>query len=155
MKDAKTGFTGGGFFRTFVLPGLFVFLTPVAGLLFFLHAQNHFDSQSRDAVLEQIRADAGLTPEERENATAFFTEHPFSELIKNEVFANQIDSTALFHYATFRWMIRLSAASLLAGVVVFLLAGLCVAISMRSNRVQYLSLSVGWHVLRAFAPCRY
>ena len=55
------------------------------------------------------------------------------------------------NFATFRWMIRLSVLSILASIAVFALAGLCVLLSLRSQRSQYLSLSIGWQVLRIYA----
>ena len=150
MSEAQQKFSSLGFAKTFVLPGLLVFLVPVLSLLFFLHAQSRFDAQAREEILSQIREDATLTPEDRERAIAHFTEHPFSELIQNDEFAANVDSKARFDYATFRWMIRLSALSIAAGIAVFLLAGLCVLLSLRSQRVQYLSLSAGWQVLRIY-----
>ena len=89
-------------------------------------------------------------PEDRERAIAHFTQHPLSELIQNDEFAANVTSQARFDYATFRWMIRLSAISIAAAIVVFLLVGLCVLFSLRSQRVQYLSLSAGWQVLRIY-----
>jgi Zn-dependent protease with chaperone function len=150
MSETSKGFSSIGFAKTFILPALLVFLVPVLSLLFFLHAQSRFNSEARESVLKQIREDASLAPEEREKAIAFFTEHPFSELLENEEFAAEVDSTARFNFTTFKWLIRLSAWSIIAGIAVFLLTGLCVLLSLRSQRVQYFSLSTGWHVLRIF-----
>jgi Zn-dependent protease with chaperone function len=150
MSDAPQKFSSLGFAKTFVLPGLLIFLVPVISLLFFLHAQSRFDAQAREEVLAEVREDATLSPAERQEAIAFFTEHPFSELIQSDKFAANLESRARFDYATFRWMIRLSALSIVAGIAVFLLAGLCVLLSLQSQRVQYLSLSAGWQVLRIY-----
>jgi Zn-dependent protease with chaperone function len=138
------------FLKTFVLPALLVFLVPVFSFFFFLHAQGRYDDQIREAILKQIRIDRRISEEERARAIAFFTEVPFSQVLANEEIAAALPSDTRFHYATFRWMILLSAASVLAGVAVFLLAGVCVALSLHSQFVQYLSLSAGWHVLRIF-----
>ncbi len=150
MSDAQRKFSSIGFAKTFVLPGFLIFLVPVGSLFFFLHAQHWFDKLARDQVLAEIRADAALSPEDRERAIAHFTQHSMSELIQNEEFASNVTSQARFDYATFRWMIRLSAISIAAAIVVFLLVGLCVLFSLRSQRVQYLSLSAGWQVLRIY-----
>jgi len=154
MADNKTGFNRLGFAKTFVLPGLYVFLIPVVGLLFFLHAQSRLDVQSQEAVTKQIHDDPNLNVEQKTKATAFFREHPFSELVREEGFAEGLDGTLRFSFAAFRWMIRLSAWSLVAGLLVFLLAGLCVLLSMRSHRAQYFSLLAGWHVLRAYCAAQ-
>src|SRR5581483_11478406 len=150
MKTARQDFTKVSFAKTFVLPALLVFLVPVGGLLFFLHAQSRFDAQAREGVLKQIQADPKLTAEQRAKATAFFTEVPFSTLMTNEKFASQIDSGTRFDFATFRWMIRLSLLAIISGVLVFALTGLCVWCSLYSQRAQYVSLTAGWHVLRLF-----
>src|SRR5262249_9242072 len=144
MSNAAPSPPAPGFVKTFVLPALLIFAIPVASCLFFWHAQSRFDAEARASVLQQISGDATLTPEQREEATAFFTEHPFSELIKDPEFAADVDSGALRDYAMFRWFIRMSLWSVIVGVAVLALAGLCVALSLQSQRAQYLSLTAGW-----------
>lgn len=154
MSDSKTQATSLGFVKTFVLPGLYVFLIPLIGLAFFLHAQDRFNAEGRESAIQQIRSDPKLTAEEKQRGVEFFTEHPISELIQDKDFAAGLDGTLRFNFATFRWMIRLSAWSIAAGVLVFALAGLCVLLSMRSHLAQYVSLSLGWHILRAFCAAQ-
>jgi Zn-dependent protease with chaperone function len=139
-----------GFLTAFVLPALLVFLVPVLSYFFFLHAESRFDSQIRDAILKDIRADRKLTEEQRAKSIAFFTEVPFSQLLGNPQIAAVLPSDTRFHYATFHWMKLLSAGSVAAGVAVFLLAGVCVALSLHSQFIQFLSLSAGWYVLRIY-----
>jgi len=150
MSAAEPALSKMGFIKTFVLPCFFTFLIPIVGLCFFLHAQGRFDAEAREAILRQVRQDPKLSPEERQKAVAFFTAVPFSRLIRDDEFAQQVDATARFNYATFRWMIRLSALSILASVGVFALVGLCVVLSLPSQQMQYLSLTIGWQVLRLY-----
>src|SRR5690349_12710421 len=150
MGAQQPGFSNLGFARTFVLPGLLIFLVPVVALGFFLHAESRFNSEARESVLGEIRADKQLSPEERAEATRFFTMVNFSDLLANEEFAKQFEWSVRFNFATFRWMIRLSVLSILTSVAVLALAGLCVLLSLRSQRSQYLSLSIGWQVLRIY-----
>ncbi len=151
MSAKQPGLSSLGFARTFVLPGFLIFLLPIVGLCFFLHAQNRFDDQAREALSKQVREDPNLTPAQREDRLAFLAANRFSDLMKNDQIAVQFDKTVRFNFATFRWMIRLSALSILASVVVFALAGLCVLASLASQQSQYLSLSVGWQVLRLYS----
>lgn len=151
MSAEQPGWSSMGFAKTFVLPGFLIFLVPVAGLCFFLHAQSRYDADVREAVLEEIRQDQTLSAEERQARLDFFASNRFSDLMKHDEFAAQFDGGLRFDFATFRWMIRLSALSILASVVVFALAGMCVLASLPSQRSQYLSLSVGWQVLRIYA----
>ncbi len=152
--DAGRDLSKTSFAKTFVLPGLLIFLVPVLSLAFFLHAQSSYDSKMRQAVLGAISRDASLTPEQRTKATEFFTAHPYSQLIKNKEFAADLDSRAKFDYTTFRWMIRLSAYSIVGGFAVFLLGGICVLLSRRSQQAQYLSLTIGWQVLRIYGAAQ-
>jgi len=154
MSDERRDFSKFGFVKTYVLPGVLVFLIPIASLLFFLHAQGKFDAEARDDILKQIGADARLSPEEKAASGAFFAKHPMSELLASEDFASRMDSTMRFYYATFRWMIRLSAISIAGGVAVFLIAAACVAVSRRSQRAQYWSLSTGWQLLRIYGAAQ-
>jgi Zn-dependent protease with chaperone function len=150
MRATQPGRSSMSFARTFVLPGFLIFLIPVVALCFFLHAERSFDSDARESMLKQIRADTKLSPEKRAQALEVFTSVRFSDLMTNRQFAERADSTVRFNFATFRWMIRLSVLSILTSVAVFALAGLCVLLSLRSQRSQYLSLAIGWHVLRIF-----
>ncbi|MGP0062016.1 MAG: M48 family metalloprotease [Isosphaeraceae bacterium] len=134
-----------------MLPGFLIFLIPVVALGFFLHAQRSFDAEAREALLKQIRADPNLSPEKRAQVLEALTTVRFSRLMMNRQFAEKFDWTVRLNFATFRWMIRLSVLSILASVIVFAVAGLCVLLSLRSQRSQYLSLSIGWQVLRIYA----
>jgi hypothetical protein len=102
------------FLTTFVLPALLVFLIPVLSYFFFRHAQGRFDDRFRESMLNEVRADRSITEEERARAIAFFTEVPLSQLLANKEFAANVPADTRFHYATFRWMIFISAASVLA-----------------------------------------
>lgn len=150
MAQSSPDFSKFSFVKTFVLPALLIFLIPVLAWLFFWHAQSSFDAVSRDVVLEQIRNDRELSAEERAKATAFFSEVPVSRLMLNPEFAAQVDDATRFNYTTIRWMLRLSALSVVSGIAVFVLAGICVALSLRSQFAQYISLLVGWHALRIY-----
>ena len=153
-QDARKDFSKIGFAKTFVLPALLIFLIPVISFLFFRHAQGRYDDRAKESVLAEIRSDRSLSDEERAKAIAFFTAVPISELAKHEQTAEMLDGDARFHLATFRWAIRLSALSIIGGVAVFLFAGVCVALSLHSNFVQYLTLSAGWHVLRLYGAAQ-
>jgi Zn-dependent protease with chaperone function len=135
---------------TFAFPALFVFLVPVVSYLFFRHAQGQFDDRFRNAVLRDIRTNQRITADERTQAIAFFSQVPLSRILANDELLINVPADTRFHYATFRWMILISEASITAGVGVFLLAGVCVALSLYSQFVQYISLSAGWHVLRIY-----
>ncbi|MDB5386535.1 MAG: heat shock protein HtpX [Planctomycetaceae bacterium] len=150
MPTLDQGFTKLGFVKTFVLPALLVFLIPLIAYAFFWHAQARFDSQARETLLQQVRSDQRLSVEERDAAVAFFTKTPFSQLILDEQVAINVDPQMRFYYDTFRWMLRLALLSIICGIAVFLLAGICVLVSLRSQFIQYLSLTVGWHVLRIY-----
>ena len=151
MNQSAHSLTGASFAKTFVLPALLVFLVPVLSYLFFLHAQSTFNSDALENILGQIQADTSLAEPERERLSQFYREHPVSELMDDEAFTTNISSETIFHYATFRWSILISAGSVLTGLGVFVLAGLFVLLSLRSPMAQYLSLSVGWHLLRLYA----
>lgn len=150
MAQSSPDFSKFGFAKTFVLPALLIFLVPVLGWLFFWHAQSRFDEESRASILEQIRNDQQMPAEERAKAIAFFNEVPVSRLMLSKEFAAQVDDGTRFNYATIRWMLRLSALSVVSGIGVFVLAGVCVLLSLRSQFAQYISLLVGWHALRIY-----
>ena len=151
MRASKPTWSTLGFAKSVVLPGFFIFLIPVVALVFFLHVQRTYDADARNSILKQIQDDPKLSPENRARAQQLYNSVRFSDLMKISQFAAQFDSRVRFDFATFRWMIVFSFLSILASAAVFAVAGLCVLLSLRSQHSQYLSLSIGWQVLRIFA----
>jgi Zn-dependent protease with chaperone function len=151
MNESSDKFSKLGFTKSFVFPALSIFLVPAVSFAFFLHAQGSFDANVRESILGRIRADPTLGEQDRAEAVQFFADNPMSTLITKDDVAAQADDDLVFYYATFRWMIRLSALSIVSSVTVLLLGGVCVLLSLRSPKAQYMSLSAGWNVLRVFA----
>ena len=140
-----------GFAKTFLLPALLIFLIPVLAWMFFWHAQVTFDATAREAIVRQLEQDKSMPGPERVAAIDRFAATGLSEiLVSDEDVAEQVDPTLRFQYATFRWMIRLSQLSIIVGISVFVLVGLCVLLSLWSQHVQYVSLLAGWHLLRLY-----
>ncbi len=150
MSQAATDFTKLGFAKTFVLPALWIFLIPTLSLLFFLHAQNRYDSEAKDSMLRGIAADRTMNAQERAEAEKKVREVPLSSMIHVPEMARQLPSSVVRDYTFFYWMIRVSFWSIVSAVGVFAVVGLCVVLSMRSQWIQYLCLSIGWHVLRIY-----
>lgn len=151
MSSASHDITTISFVKTFVVPGLLIFLIPFISFFFFWHAQSRFDDDARAEILKQIKADPNQTPEKKAQAVEFFEKVPVSRIISAPEFAPMFGESTQFDYATFRWMIRLSLLSLLIGVAVTALGGLCVLISLYSQQAQYIGLAVSWHVLRIYS----
>jgi hypothetical protein len=152
MKSAALDFSHLGFVKTFVLPALWVFLIPFLSLLFFWHAEATFDAQAREGLRAQILNWPDIPEEERDRALQELPRVRLSRVITQKEVAAQFEGQrVLFDYATFRWMIRISLASLIGGVAVFAFGGVCVLCSLRSQWAQYYSLLIGWHVLRLFS----
>lgn len=151
MNQSSQQFSKLGFTKTFVLPALSIFLIPAVALVFFLHARARFDAEVRESILSQVREDPKLSEQERAQAIQYFTDNPMSTLITKDEIAAQAGGNLVFDYATFRWMIRLSALSIVTGVAVLLLGGVAVLLSLRSPTAQYMCLSAGWNVLRIYA----
>lgn len=119
MATTRPGWSSLGFAKAIALPALWIFLIPVAGLAFFIHAERTFDAEAREAMLKQVRTDPQLSPEARVKATEFVTAVRFSDMMTDPKFAEPFDGQMRFNFATFRWMIRLSVLSIAASVAVF------------------------------------
>ncbi len=156
MEAPSKKFSKVSFFKTYIVPSLLLFVIPAFSLWFFGHVQADLDGR----LLEQIRSDINgnktATPEQKAKALEFFQKVPMSRILASsdpslDSFRSGLSSQCKFHYATFRWMIRFSVIGLVSGVAVFIIAGLSVLFSLRSQVAQYYSLLVGWHVLRIFS----
>lgn len=149
-------FTRMGFVKTNVIPALLVFVIPVFSWWFFQSATDRYDGMMLQSIERGINADTELDAAQKEDLLAHWRATPVSRILatpgpQTEEFKRGMDSDIVLHYAIFRWMVRSAALATLSGVVMFFLGGLSVLLSLRSQQAQYLSLSVGWHLLRLFA----
>ncbi len=142
--------TAYGFSKTFVLPAFLIFLVPILSFFFFIHAQSLSDSRFQDSVLKQIQADPNLSAEQKSQAREFFRRVPLSQMLRDSEAASSFDMETRLSYGVFHWMIVLSALSILGSFCIFVMAGICVWFSLRSQSAQYFSLLASWHVLRFF-----
>jgi len=159
MKASKIELSNLGFAKTFVLPGLLVFLIPAFSWWFFHHVQADYDKHLLSGIEKQIDAEASVSAEKRAAAHTFFREHPVSALLASDhprgiTLRESMNANLQLDYTQFRWMIRLSAWCVFAGLGMFLLGGVGVWFSLRSQAAQYYSLSIGWHLLRIFATAQ-
>ncbi|MCC9599747.1 M48 family metallopeptidase [Stieleria sp. JC731] len=138
------------FAKTFFLPALSVFLVPVIAYGFYVHAQSRMNAEARDAMVSAIRSDATIAPEEKAAIILIYENVPFSEMIKDPGFAAGIDGELLFQHRSIEWLKITSAACVASGVAMFVLGLLAVIASTQSQMAQYISLKVGWNVLRIF-----
>jgi Zn-dependent protease with chaperone function len=134
--------------RAFVLPALWIFLIPVLSLAFFWHAQDTLNKRFRESLLESVTKDVTLDKEEREQAIAFYTQVPASRLVTVPELDQMFTEEGKRTFFQFRWLIRIAAGSIAISVLAFIGVGLCVLLSMKSQRIQYYSLLWSWYLLR-------
>ncbi len=135
-------------FKNFLLPSLWIFLVPILSLAFFWHAQTRMDERFREGLLNSINKDVNLDEEQRANARELFNKVPGSKLARVPEFADMFTAEARQTYMQFRWLIRISFWSIVVSILTFLGVGLCVLLSLRSQRIQYYSLLWSWYLLR-------
>ncbi|WP_158222827.1 M48 family metallopeptidase [Rhodopirellula sp. MGV] len=136
--------------KTFLLPALSVFLVPAFAFAFFWHAQGRMDAEARDAMVSAIRSDPTIDPNEKDALVLIYESVPFSEMIKDPQFAAGVDGEVLFQHRSIEWLKITSVACITSGVAMFVIGFLAVIASTRSQMAQYVSLAVGWNVLRVF-----
>ena len=135
-------------------PALLVFAVPAFTWWFFWQTQSRFDLVVRKTWIHQVRDDLTLSPDQRQQRIDLLSQMPFSSLILREEVASHVGFTTWFDYWTFRWMIRLSAVSIVTSIGVCLMAVLGVFFSLRSQQMQYWSLLFSWHLLRIYATAQ-
>ncbi|MFZ4573643.1 MAG: M48 family metallopeptidase [Phycisphaerales bacterium] len=135
----------------FVLPALLVFVLPVLALVFFKHVEMTVDKEARQRMRAAIVEDKSLTDAQRKEAFDWIDAHPASELVQDAEWSKGLDWQTRLEYSSRRWMVRLSIASIVAGLAIFAAGGACARLSYRSQFTQYLTLAIGWPVLRIYA----
>ncbi len=153
--DSDPAFSKFGFIRRFVLPVFVIFLIPGFALWFFRHAEDHTDREILEVVLSDIRSDKEWSEDDRAAAIEFYSSTPVSRIMaSNHPEAAGIQSQfspVKLRYGVFRWMKRIAFVCLITSILALIAVGISVVCSFKSQQVQYLSLLVGWHILRIFA----
>jgi len=143
------------FFTAHVLPVLFVFLIPGFAAWFFGYAEGRLDREILSQVQTSVRASTKFTEAEKRRALEFYERVPISRIMastKPEAAGMQSAfAPAEARYAMFRWMKRIAWGCLATILATCVIVGLSVALSFRSQAVQYWALRVGWPVLRTSA----
>lgn len=138
--------------RAYLLPALLLFALPAVGIWFAGHAERSFDEELLSSISGQLAADKEMTPEEKAEASAFYSAIPPSLACADtsEELANYRAGLgkACDPYWHFGWIRRLGWAATGVGLfsaVVILLSAL---LAFSSRPAQFLSLKIGWNVLR-------
>jgi Zn-dependent protease with chaperone function len=143
------------FFTAHVVPVLFVFLIPGFSAWYFNYAEGWMDQKILKQVEAEIQSAPNMTEARATQALNFYRKVPVSRIMASRK-AEVAPIQALFapvkaRYAAFRWMKRLAWICLATILATFVIVGLSVALSFRSQAAQYWALRVGWPVLRTSA----
>ncbi len=143
------------FLKDHLLPLVFVFLIPGFSLWFFNYAEDDYDQSVRENVLAEISADTSISESERARISENYANFALSEIFASSDPA--LDEMKGFYgpaakdYAMFRWAKRISLVCLVVLPVAFLLVGLSVLYSLKSQAAQYRALKLGWPFLKIIA----
>jgi Zn-dependent protease with chaperone function len=141
-----------GLFRAYALPVVWMFALPGFALWFSGHASERYDRGFYEALEPEIRADARLTTEQREDTIRYYRERPPSRVCTSaspelaQVRASL--GEACSDVQQFHWLRQLALASMALGAASLLFALACALTSFVSRPMQYLSFYVGWNVLK-------
>jgi Zn-dependent protease with chaperone function len=141
-----------GFVRAWLLPALLLFALPAFALWFTRHAERTYDARILAVVLPQVDADAALSPDERASAHQFYENAPPSVAC-----ASSGDELAHYRenlgetcddYDQFRAAKSAALAALAIGGFAVLFALGSALLAFVSRPAQYVSLWLGWNVLK-------
>lgn len=144
-----------GFFRSHILPVLLIFLIPGFSTWFFKYAENDFDEKFIASIEREVKQAKNIPAEQKPMILEFHRKVPPSKIMASDepalVQMQPMFEDAKTPYLTFRWMKRIAWFCLAAVGVTFVVVGLSVAFSMRSQSAQYKSLRIGWPMLQISA----
>ncbi len=143
------------FFKQHILPALLVFLVPGFSVWFFGYAERDTDKEILSSIERQIDGERNTTDAQKQEARAFWRNAPVSNIMASKK-PEAAELQAMFEpakdrYAIFRWMKWTALVCLAAVGATFVLVGVSVAFSFRSQAAQYWSLRIGWPILRTSA----
>ena len=144
-----------GFFKKHILPVLVIFLIPGFSAWFFHYAEQKTDSEILASIEHQITSDLRANPTQKQNALTFYRENPVSKIMASQsprALELQKDfENVKSRYATFRFLKLLAWMSIGLTLLTFLIVGISVAFSLRSQPAQYWALRIGLPVMRTSA----
>jgi Zn-dependent protease with chaperone function len=143
------------FFKEHIRPLLLIFLIPAFSAWFFPYAEHDTDAAVLAQVETGIRSNDRLQPAQKERILEFFRNRPVSQIMASND-PDDVKRQSMFEpmqtrYAIFRWMSRIAWICLATIMATFVIVGVSVAFSFRSQAAQYYALRIGWPVLQASA----
>ena len=142
-------------FKQHVLPVLFIFLIPGFSAWFFGYAERTTDESVLRSIKANVLDDARMPAAEQSRIIGFYQAHPPSSILASHdpkyARLQPTFSPVSTRYAIFRWMRRIAWVCLDAIALTFVIVGLSVWYSLRSQAAQYRALRVGWPVLQISA----
>lgn len=137
------------------MPVLLVFLIPVFATWFFRYAERCMDQDILKMIERQVNSETQVSSEQKAEMLAFYRAVPVSRIMaanspEAASMQSQFEETRL-RFATFRWMQRLAWFCLGTVAATFLIVGISVAFSFRSQAAQHRALRIGWPVLQIAA----
>lgn len=142
-------------FKHHLLNALLVLLIPGFSAWFFKNAEQQMDQNVLMQIEKDISSDTRSTELEKQRSRDFFRAAPASKILASSS-PEVAELQAMFAplksaYDVFRWMQRLAWICLGTVLATFLLVGMSIACSFKSNVAQYWSLRIGWPILRTSA----
>ncbi len=155
-RDDRERFTKLGFLKTYLMPVLMIFLIPGFSWWFFNYVQSDYDQEALESIKASLYNEPNMPEEKRAAVLVFHEKMPLSKILSIndpvlDDFKSGINDSVKRDYFMFHWLIILSEICLYSGAGVFAIAIIAVLLSFKSQQIQYLSLSTGWHVLRFFS----
>ena len=145
-------FTKVSFVKSYIIPLFLIFLIPAFSLWFFEHATSSYDEEVLTQVYQSIDHATDITAQEKTLEKNFYKAMPVSKILASsstEMKGLRDNFSQLSNdYSQFRWGIFISQICIYSSLASLIAVLICVALSFKSQQVQYLSLSIGWHLLK-------
>lgn len=149
---SNEAFSKVGFFKSYLVPAILIFVIPLISYYFFNYAANDYDADILKSFISSVERDKGISAEDKNAYIDFYQQNSMSSVCVSadpdlKGFAAQYHELCS-DYKQFGWMVKLSIWSLVIGVGTFLFSLLCVFTSTLSQSALYRSFRVGWNVLK-------
>ena len=137
--------------KVFLLSIAWLFVIPIATLVFTHHALISGDAEFLERVEQRVAADTRRSPDQKQELLAFYRAHPLSAACTasgpdEQAFHDQVCETYSMHWQ-FHWAERAAQATLWLGAALLLAALALGALAFVNRGLRYASFVAGWRVM--------
>ncbi len=145
-----------GFFKSYAIPLILIFLIPVSSYFYFDYAARLEDERVLSFIYENIQKSKTIPEYKQNELYGYFAENPPSAVCMDSAAKAPVQLIKYYKqvcpsYQYFKIARQLSYWAIVASIIAIVLAGLLLALSFRSQGMLYYCFMIAWQYAKLFS----